>query len=95
MFLVIILLSISINQSSTYQSFKLNVVNKLMVMFSFSYVTLTSSNPCLGPVLTINYKNSVKCRLQLESPVGDSQTKFSARNSLCTSPTELKIFSLL
>ena len=84
MFLVIILLSISINQSSTYQSFKLNVVNKLMVMFSFSYVTLTSSNPCLGPVLTINYKNSVKCRLQLESPVGDSQTKFSARKFLCT-----------
>ena len=35
-------------------------------------------------LLTINFKTSAKCRLQLESPLGDSQTKFSARNSLCT-----------
>ena len=37
-------------------------------------------------LLTINFKTSAKCRLQLESPLGDSQTKFSARNSLCTPP---------
>ncbi len=28
-------------------------------------------------LLTINFKTSIKCRLLLESPVGDSQTKFS------------------
>jgi len=33
MYAVTILLFISINQSSTYQSIKLNIVSKLMVMF--------------------------------------------------------------
>ena len=37
-------------------------------------------------LLTINFKTSAKCCLQLESPIGDSQTKFSARNCLCAPP---------
>ena len=37
-------------------------------------------------VLTINFKTSVKCRLQLEPPPRDSQTKLSTRNSLCDPP---------
>jgi len=46
-------------------------------------------------LLTINFKTSAKCRLQLESPLGENQTKFSARISFVLRPTELKIFSLL
>ena len=43
-------------------------------------------------LLTINFKTSIKCRLQLESPVGDSQTKLSARNSLVLLRRSLKYF---
>ena len=46
-------------------------------------------------LLTINFKTSAKCRLQLESPFGDSQTKFQPAIPFVLHPTELKIFSLL
>ena len=43
------------------------------------------SAPIQISLLTINFKTSIKCRLQLESPVGDSQTKFQPAIPLSSS----------
>ena len=69
-----------------------------MVFLSFSYVTITSSNPCLEPVSTINIKtpphSSCNIVFNLNAPLGDKNPNqtISARLSSLFSDDGVKTF---
>ena len=87
MYLVLLHLLISINQSSNHQSFELHVLN---IVNGNVFIVVCYPNilkPCLGPVLTINFKTSEKCRLQLKiSSRRQTKPNNVSPHSLCSPP---------